>query len=622
MLFAKNSARLVLGARLYWAGPILGLAWACCLLTVAVSGFAATTPPRAELPRVSIDTTYALPTGGTTWAAHTSAQLSSALNVSSPGDVIVLDAGVTYTGYFQLPAKTNPTNKWIYVISSKLSSLPEHTRVSPSVSAYMPKIVTPLDAPVFQVNGGANHWRFAGIEMTTASTYVPAKTVSPNGYVWALIGSQFNVKPQPDSITIDRCYIHGSPTQDVVTLVQGNANNYAVVDSYLSEGHAPGQDSQAFGAVDTLGPIKIVNNYLEAAGENIMFGGSGQNYNVGVPSDITIQNNYLFKPLAWVPLTTAPRNQWVEKDAFELKNAQRVLFDGNTIENVWAAAQLGYAVQLTVRSSQSGDFAVVNDVTITNNTFKNVVSGIDGLAKDDTCGTTSYPNCKNAGSQDRWYIANNLFTFFDPTLPGGQRNIGFLFSRGIDRINGGILGNMQGVVFQHNTMISAAPTPCYVSMYFSSGQEPYPPVSHITNNIWILDNVLCSQPNGDYGLKGTSGLNLYMAYPNLSPNDVTQRYYGNVMYVPTGTTVQTWPAHNYATTLPFVFANPASMDYQLTSPYWTNTSDGNLAGVDMTKLPSTASPMNGAPPTTVLTTPSTGLAGTNNTALVISATQR
>ncbi|MFZ1135545.1 MAG: hypothetical protein WAN69_11380, partial [Candidatus Korobacteraceae bacterium] len=80
--------------------------------------------------------------------------------------------------------------------------------------------------------------------------------------------------------------------------------------------------------------------------------------------------------------------------------------------------------------------------------------------------------------------------------------------------------------------------------------------------------------------------------------------------------------HNYATTLPFVFANPASMDYQLTSPYWTNTSDGNLAGVDMTKLPSTASPINGAPPTTVLTTPSTGLAGTNNTALVISATQR
>ena len=337
----------------------------------------------------------------------------------------MLDAGLTYIGYFRLPAKANPNNKWIYVVSSAIASLPPGRRVSPGVSRYMPKIVTPLNAPAFQVSGGANHWRFAGMQMTSASNYVPAPKVSPNGYTWALIGSQFNVQPQPDSITIDRCYIHGSPTQDVVTLVQGNANNYAVVDSYLSEGHAPGQDSQAFGAVDTIGPIKIVNNYLEAAGENIMFGGSGQNYNEGVPSDITIQNNYLFKPLSWILPTTAPRNQWVEKNAFELKSAQRVLFDHNTIENVWAAGQLGYAVQLTVRSSQSGDFAVVNDVTITNNMFKNVVSGVDGLAKDDTCGTTSYPNCKNAGSQGNWYIANNLFTFFEPTLPGVQPTSAF-----------------------------------------------------------------------------------------------------------------------------------------------------------------------------------------------------
>jgi hypothetical protein len=51
------------------------------------------------------------------------------------------------------------------------------------------------------------------------------------------------------------------------------------------------------------------------------------------------------------------------------------------------------------------------------------------------------------------------------------------------------------------------------------------------------------------------------------------------MYVPSGDKVQTWPAHNYATTVPFVVANPASFNYQLTSPYWTDTSDGHVAGV-------------------------------------------
>src|SRR6516164_8671603 len=139
-----------------------------------------------------------------------------------------------------------------------------------------------------------------------------------------------------------------------------------------------------------------------------MSNASSQNNNRGVPSDIEIRNNYLFKPLSWVPLTLSPRNQWVEKNAFELKSAQRLLFDSNVIENVWAAGQMGYAVVLTVRSSQSGDFAVVNDITITNNVLKNVVAGVNTLAKDDACGAAPYTACKNAGSQDRWYIANNL----------------------------------------------------------------------------------------------------------------------------------------------------------------------------------------------------------------------
>ena len=372
--------------------------------------------PVAQLPQTYIDTTWNPPVGGTRWAAHTSAQLASALNVSEPGDIIVLDAGAVYNGYFQLPAKSNPNKKWIYVVSSSLSKLPAGQRVVPASAAYMPKIVTPNVAAVFQVNGGANHWRFAGIEMTSASAYVPNKLVSPNGYTYFLVGSQSNPNPLPDSITIDRCYIHGSPTQDIVTAIQGTATNYAVIDPYISGIHAPGQDSQAFGAYNTTGPIRLVNNYLEAAGENILFGGSGQNANAGVPSDIEIRNNYLYKPLAWVPRTTAPINQWVEKNAFELKSAQRVLFDGNTIENVWAAGQMGYAIVLTVRSSQSGDFAVVNDITITNNILKNVVSGFNTLAKDDQCGLAPYTGCKNAGSQDRWYIADNQITFYDPTL--------------------------------------------------------------------------------------------------------------------------------------------------------------------------------------------------------------
>ena len=64
-----------------------------------------------------------------------------------------------------------------------------------------------------------------------------------------------------------------------------------------------------------------------------------------------------------------------------------------------------------------------------------------------------------------------------------------------------------------------------------------------------------------------------------TPSDnIAQRFYGNVMYVPVGQKVQTFPPHNYATTIPFTYLNPASLNYQLLTPYWTDTSDGQVAG--------------------------------------------
>ena len=284
-----------------------------------------------------------------------------------------------------------------------------------------------------------------------------------------------------------------------------------------------------------------------------MFGGAGGWDNPYVPSDIEIRNNYLYKPLSWakVGVGVAPGSTMVVKNGFEIKNAQRVLFDSNTIENVWAQAQNGFAIVLTVRSAQSGDLTVVNDITVTNNILKNVVSGFNSLAKDDTCGATwGYPNCHSSGSQTRWYIANNLITFYDPALPGGLRNMMLMVNGGHDRPNDA-LGMLHDVVFQHNTAISAASTPCSYSLFFSDSPVHNP----VTNNIWILDNVLCRQPTGDNGWQGTTGLTTYMGLPGTPPYDLTQRYYGNVMYVPLGDKVQTFPPHNYASTVPFTYVS-------------------------------------------------------------------
>jgi Putative Ig domain len=527
--------------------------------------------PVAELPRVYIDSTYNQPTAGTTWAAHTSAQFTNALTSSSPGDVIVLDAGTTYTGNFNLPAKSNSNGQWIYIVSSQLANLPEGKRVSPPDAANMPKVVTPNTAAAIEFASSSNHWRLAGLEIYSASTEGCVPTYLPvpiNCFTYTLVGVSNTTAVEPDSFTIDRSYIHGTPTIDMQHAITGNVGTLAVVDSYIDDIHLYGAEAQGIIVYYSPGPVKIVNNFISAATENILFGGAGGPNNPYVASDVEVRNNYLFKPLSWVGDPSK-----VIKNHFEVKSGQRFLVDGNTMENVWLNGQNGFSVVLTVRSAQSGDVTVVNDITFTNNILKNVAAGFNTIAKDDGCGTTSYPNCHNAGSQTRWYIVNNLVTFRDPSLPGGIRNVGIQFNGGRDRITGDS-AYIKDVVFQHNTFVPPA-WGCWNAVFFSDA----PPIPVVTQNVWLLDNVFCRQPTGDNGWQGIMGIAIYMGQPSTPPYDVLQRFEGNVMYVPSTDEVQIWLASNLATATNFTFDSNSQL---VTPNYAASTTDGNQAGYSFT----------------------------------------
>ena len=547
------------------------------LLTTAASA----QKPVAQLPRVYVDTTWNEPKGGTTWRVHKAEELSTALEKSAPGDVIVLDAGVTYSGTFQLPAKSNPNNKWIYIVSSKLANLPAGQRVSPSDAANMPKLVTPNTGGVFQINPGANHWRFVGLEITSNSNYPKGCGVTgqPNCMTYFLIGSPARPLPEPDSIVVDRCYVHGSPTVDLQNGITLNASNAALIDSYLDDIHIKGFDSTGFLSHWTPGPVKVVNNYIAAATENIFIGGAAGQANPWVPSDIEIRNNYLFKPMSWMGDKTK-----VIKDAFEVKTGQRILFDSNTIENVWGnQGQSGFAIVLTVRASGGGPQATDSDITVTNNVLKNVVSFLNSLGADNTCSAQwGHADCHWAGDEKRWNISNNLVLFGDPhTLMGGNYERGFQLTPGRDPVNN-VPGIIKDVVFQHNSLIPNANGSCQAPILFADNQTHVQPVNQ---NIWILDNVLCRQPIGDGMGPGMPLLQKYMGSPSTPPYDVTKRFYGNVMYVPPGDKEQSFPPHNLVTTKAFRYVDPAKGNYDLLQPKWTETSDGKIAGIDSSTLP-------------------------------------
>jgi hypothetical protein len=175
-----------------------------------------------------------------------------------------------------------------------------------------------------------------------------------------------------------------------------------VVDSYLSDFKERTADAQAISGWNGPGPFRIAGNYLEASGENVMFGGADPAINGLVPSDIEVVRNHMAKPLRWKKDDASfEGTEWAVKNLFELKNARRVLVDGNLFEFNWPQAQNGFAILFTVRNQDgAAPWAVVEDVTFTNNLVRHVAGGMNVLGRDD-----NHPSQQTR----RIAIRNNLF---------------------------------------------------------------------------------------------------------------------------------------------------------------------------------------------------------------------
>src|SRR4029078_8565618 len=97
--------------------------------------------------------------------------------------------------------------------------------------------------------------------------------------------------------------------------------------------HHTGFDAQAICGWTGPGNYTITNNYLEATGENIMFGGDTPSITNLVPSNITITGNLFSKPMTWNQFDPAyGKVNYSIKNLFELKNAQTVLAEQNILD--------------------------------------------------------------------------------------------------------------------------------------------------------------------------------------------------------------------------------------------------------------------------------------------------
>jgi Putative Ig domain len=367
----------------------------------------------AELPRTTVQSALAqTPAPGNTIVVNAGTDLQTALSRANCGDTIQLEAGATFNGNFTLPAKNCDDSNWIIIRTSApdASLPPEGTRISPCYAgvASLPgrpalncastqKVMATLMAikagGPFTLASNASHYRLGpGLEITR-----PAGT----GINFGLIIKDGSIPA--DHIIVDRDWVHGTAQDDTTRGLYLSGVTYAaVVDSYFNDFHCVTGigtcvDSQTIGG--GLGNLpqgiwKIENNFLEAAAENILFGGGG---GTTIPTDIEIRHNHLFKPLTWmagqpgfvggvntdptkcVKFNTPGYCPFVVKNLLELKNAQRVLFEGNVLEHTWPGfTQHGVAIVLTALSqgAAGNPNATVADITIRYNHISHAASGI------------------------------------------------------------------------------------------------------------------------------------------------------------------------------------------------------------------------------------------------------
>jgi hypothetical protein len=482
-------------------------------------------PPPPPPPPPSAGSTITVPEGG---------DLQAAIDGAQPGDTILLVPGATYPGSFVLQAKGGSDFITIRSAAADSSLPPDGTRLTPSSVSQLPRVQGGVAGmPAFTTALGAHHYRLLFLEVV--STY------AANDLIELGDGSnaQDTLSAVAHDLIVDRCYIHGDAATGQKRGIALNSASTSIVNSYISDIKSSESDAQAIAGWNGPGPFTITNNYLEASGENVLFGGGDPSIANLVPSDIILRQNHITKQISWMA------EGWTVKNLIELKNAQRVTIDGNLIENNWAAAQMGYAFMWTPRNQDgTAPWSNVQQITFTNNLVRHVAAAFDLLGTDYS---------ETSGTMNGITVRNNLFVDISAANYGGM---GWLVLT-----TGG-----SGIVFDHNTVFTDG-----TSAVFADGN----PVSGFT----FTNNIV---PDNSWAVMGTGS----------SPgNGTIADYYPGSTFLRNvfiGGTSTTYPADNFypPTIDAVVFVDVVNGNYDLASgsPFRLAATDGTAIGCDLAAI--------------------------------------
>jgi len=585
----------------------------------SITGSGNGTDGPANLPTL-LSTTFPSTTGYTVVTVCASSCTYTTINAAYTAvgckTVIRIRAGATFTESLNA-TKTCTAGNWIIFMSDNCTSagvctnLPaQGTRATPSVQPYMATWTAPntsnLPTIALGVSGGgvAYHWFGPGLEITG-----PVDGVTSNGGAVVQDDSSVTTGTGISNIVVDRSYIHCATGQQCVRGWGMTGASESLIDSYVTDFHYQGAQSQAAGEYGGVGPYKFTNNYLGGMGEAIFSGGSGCYNGTITAHDFEIRGNYITYSLGTSPLGLAyyVAHGGIVRALLEMKEGQRALIEGNYFDGSALAGQsasnYGYGILIRA-ASNSACHIITSDVTVRYNyTLSNVET------------TPLQGNSPIVDPSYGFYnisVHDNLYDNLNAT--NGIASLEFAYY--IDSTNsfaGQVLATTN-VTFNHNTAISSDPSInsrfwAYIDCnnILVNGQV------QVTNNIGF---------NGIYGIGGeNTGSTIYgVGGPNACmPNGYTWTYNVNdtvnanyTSYPPT----QAWPSQNsnfYPNTIAAVgFTNynaGSGGNYQLTSgsayhhagsdgldigvAYWTCTNNETAAALAGTWTESLACGANG-----------------------------
>ena len=400
-------------------------------------------------------------------------------------------------------------------------------------------------------------WRIVGVEIAASASAGVAGTSLNYGIFWLGDGgwtgggeNQTSLATVPQQILLDRIYLHGASTTNSTRCLYLNSGNTVIRDSWLSDCHASGFDSQAILGCNGPGPYLIENNDLEGATENVMFGGCDPASSDLIPSDITFRRNYVHKLESW-------KGVWSVKNLFELKNARRVLLEANVFEHSWIASQVGMAIVIksSTETCSACTWEGTKDVTMRYNIFRYSHRGLNLQAIDgSSAGTT-------ASHTERVTVYHNLFT-----------DIGA--SNGIAPSDGWLMlltHDLKDIAVQHNTFIGNTPGYGLAAYFTYSGGA--------AQRIELTDNVYAGQSYYALASDGGNHTAALVAFAGTS-----WRFAGNAVSQIDPQFWGTYPAGNSYTDKISGLGLAADGSLSSASPFRNRATDGTDPGANVPEV--------------------------------------